>query len=326
MSDRTFTLSTPLMRGDDVRGFQEDLNFRFDAWDVGKRLELDGEYRRSTRDAAQEVCQGLGIDPEAALEHGVTPALRVRIRHPETRSPEEVERSRADGARAFRANLRRRFKRVVLTGIDVSNNNPSVDFDAVKDAGHTFAIHKTSEGLGTPDQRFPARWKAMRDAGLVRGAYHFARPQTGRDPKQEAREMLRRIKDAGGLQDGDLVPTLDIEAFGAAGRLTATQTVEWARGFVDEVEDQIGRKPLIYTGSFWRDEMGNPSDDLGCRLWLAAFVEHPDQFVPRAFRQESYAIWQHTETGACPGVQGHVDLNRLPGGHTALDHLRIGAR
>jgi GH25 family lysozyme M1 (1,4-beta-N-acetylmuramidase) len=323
MADRTFKLGRPLMQGTDVRGFQQDLNFRFDAWDIGKRLELDGEYRRATRDAAREVCRGLGMDPDSELEHGVSPALRIRIRHPETRSAEEVARSRGSEAKAFRANLRRRFKRVVLTGVDISNNNPSVDWHAVKDAGHTFAIHKTSEGLGTPDERFPSRWKAMRDAGLVRGAYHFARPQKGRAAKDEAREMLQRIKDAGGLKEGDLTPTLDIEAFGQAGRLTAAQTVAWARAFVNEVDARIGRKPLIYTGSFWRDEMGNPSDDLGCRLWLAAFVEHPDQFVPKAFRAESYAIWQHTETGTCKGVQGHVDLNRLPGGHTALDRLRM---
>ena len=323
MPDRTFKLARPVMRGDDIRGFQQDLNFRFGAWDIGKRLEPDGDYSRSTRDAAREVCRGLGIDPDSELAHGVSPALRVRIRHPEKRTDEEVARSHSSEARKFRANLRRRFKTVVLTGVDISNNNPSVDWHAVKDAGHTFAVHKTSEGLGTPDKLFPKRWKAMRDAGLVRGAYHFARPQKGRDPKAEAHEMLQRIKDAGGLEDGDLVPTLDIEAFGAAGRLTADQTVAWARGFVDEVEARIGRKPLIYTGAFWRDEMGNPTDDLGCRLWLAAFVEHPEQFIPRAFRQESFAIHQFTETGTCKGVQGHVDLNRLPGGHTALDHLRI---
>jgi len=65
------------------------------------------------------------------------------------------------------------------------------------------------------------------------------------------------------------------------------------------------------------------STSVGCRLWLAAFVDHPEQFIPRAFRPESFAIHQFTETGTCKGVQGHVDLNRLPGGHTALDHLRI---
>ena len=55
MPDRTFKLARPVMRGDDIRGFQQDLNFRFGAWDIGKRLEPDGDYSRSTRDAAREV-------------------------------------------------------------------------------------------------------------------------------------------------------------------------------------------------------------------------------------------------------------------------------
>jgi GH25 family lysozyme M1 (1,4-beta-N-acetylmuramidase) len=323
MAARTFKLGSTLIEGADVRSFQADLNFRYGAWDIGKRLELDGEYRAATRDAVREVCRGLGIDHHAALQHAVTPELRIRIRHPERRTTEELERSRGDEARRFRARLRSRFKSVVLTGVDVSNHQPSVDWHAVKDAGHAFAIHKVSEGLGAPDKLFPKRWKAIRDAGLVRGTYHFARPQQGRDGRDEAREVLRLIKDAGGLRDGDLVPALDIEAFGANGRLTASQTLHFARRFVDEIHARLGRKPIIYTGSFWRDEMGNPDDDLGCRLWLAAFVEHPEQFVPKAWKQESYALWQHTETGTCRGIAGRVDLNRLPGGNTALDQLRI---
>jgi len=150
MPDRTFKLARPVMRGDDIRGFQQDLNFRFGAWDIGKRLEPDGDYSRSTRDAAREVCRGLGMDPDSELAHGVSPALRVRIRHPEKRTDEEVARSHSSEARQFRANLRRRFKTVVLTGVDISNNNPSVDWHAVKDAGHTFAVHK----IGPYDRPF----------------------------------------------------------------------------------------------------------------------------------------------------------------------------
>ena len=66
MPDRTFKLARPVMRGDDIRGFQQDLNFRFGAWDIGKRLEPDGDYSRTTRDAAREVCRGLGMDPDQA--------------------------------------------------------------------------------------------------------------------------------------------------------------------------------------------------------------------------------------------------------------------
>jgi len=211
-----------------------------------------------------------------------------------------------------------------LTGIDVSNHQPDVDWEKVKAAGHSFAFAKVSEGLNSPDRVFgKGRWKAMRDAGLVRGTYHFARPQKGRDPKAEVREFLGLVDKAGGFEDGDLLPVLDIEAFGAAGKLTPKQTVEWARGFVEEMHARIGKRPIIYTGSFWRDAMGNPPDDLRCALWLAAYVEKPQQFVPKAWAQESFTIWQHTDKGKSAGVAGNVDLNRLPGGEAALRRLRF---
>jgi lysozyme len=212
----------------------------------------------------------------------------------------------------------------VLTGVDVSNHQPNVDWDQVKAAGHSFAFAKVSEGLGTPDTVFgPGRWKAMRDAGLVRGVYHFARPQRGRDPKDEVVEFLGLVERAGGFQDGDLVPVLDLEAYGAAGRLNPRQTLEWARGFVEEIHARVGRRPIIYTGVFWRESMANPPDDLGCPLWLAAYVRDPKPFIPKAWAQESFSIWQHTDTGSTAGVPGNADLNRLPGGQAALNRLRF---
>ena len=91
--------------------------------------------------------------------------------------------------------------KVSLTGPDVSLNQPDVDWAQVAGAGHTFAIAKVTDGLGTRDPKFgKGRWKAMKDAGLVRGAYHFARPQKGRDPKDEVAEYLACVADAGGLQ------------------------------------------------------------------------------------------------------------------------------
>ncbi|MEA2302450.1 MAG: lysozyme [Solirubrobacteraceae bacterium] len=330
---RTFKLVSPHLTGPDIRDFQRDLAGRFASWNIDRPVADDGDYGSGTRDAAQQVCIGLGILPELALKDGVTPELRIKIRHPENRTPEELARSQSPSAVEFRAKLRAQFHggggggggapAKTLTGIDVSNAQPNVDWARVKAAGHSFAFHKVSEGLGTPDRTFPGHWKAMRSAGLVRGVYHFARPQTGRDPKAEAREFLGLVQQAGGLQPGDLLPVLDIEAFGRAGELSAAQTHAWAKGFVEEVNARIGHRPIIYTGSFWRDSIGNPADNLGCHLWLAAYVADPKPFIPRAWEAEGLTIWQHTEHGTCDGIPGDVDLNRVPGGDAALNALRL---
>ena len=106
---RTFSLTSPHMTGDDVREFQLLLNRRFAAWRIGRRVDVDVDYGKDTRDAAAQVCIGLGIVPETAMAHGVTPDLRIKLRHPKRRTPEEIARSNGPAAKHFRAQLRRQF-------------------------------------------------------------------------------------------------------------------------------------------------------------------------------------------------------------------------
>jgi lysozyme len=212
-----------------------------------------------------------------------------------------------------------------LKGIDVSLNQPTIVWRDVAAAGYSFAYVKVTDGLGDPDPEFnKERWRQMRAAGLARGAYHFARPQPGRDPRDEVHEFLGVLKRAGGLRDGDLVPMLDVEGYGLSGKISPRATLEWLRGFVNEMHAQIGRRPIIYTGVFWRERMGNPADDLGCKLWLAAYVKKPAPWVPAAWADSGWTIWQHSATGKVPGVAAKAcDLNVLKGGSAALEKLRM---
>lgn len=212
-----------------------------------------------------------------------------------------------------------------LQGVDIAEFQPDVDWGKVVASGRSFAYTRVTDGLHSPDKVFgKGRWKAMKDAGIARGAYHFARPQKGRDPRDEVHEFLAVLKRAGGLADGDLVPMLDVEAYGGAGKLSAADTLEWLRGFVAEMHRQIGRRPLIYTGFFWREAMGNPGDDLGCELWLAAYDRSPEPWVPNAWKDRGWRIWQRTDKGRVPGIDGvDCDLDVLRGGSAAIERLRM---
>lgn len=106
MSERTFKLTSPMMAGDDVAHFQRTLNERFRHWDVGCSIDVDGGYGSHTRDATQRVVYGLGI-PMRSLDHGISPQLRVKLRHPERRDHEEV--TRAHQRRDWLRRLRRRY-------------------------------------------------------------------------------------------------------------------------------------------------------------------------------------------------------------------------
>src|SRR5687768_17082278 len=106
---RTFVLRSPHMFGTDINEFQRELNARFEAWGINKRIAEDDDYGKHTRDAAREVCAGLGILHQTAMKAGVRPTLRTKIRHPKRRTAAEIRRSRAGEAVAFRAQLREQF-------------------------------------------------------------------------------------------------------------------------------------------------------------------------------------------------------------------------
>ena len=77
------------MRGRDVAAFQQLLNERFAAWNIDKRIDVDGEYGSITRRAARQAVYALGISG-TELAHGVTPELRIKLRRPSRRTPEEI--------------------------------------------------------------------------------------------------------------------------------------------------------------------------------------------------------------------------------------------
>src|SRR5262245_60561532 len=59
-------------------------------------------------------------------------------------------------------------------GVDLSNNNGDVDFDALAGSGIQFAICKASEGTWFRDGWFSHFWSECKRLNLARGAYHFA--------------------------------------------------------------------------------------------------------------------------------------------------------
>ena len=112
------------MSGDDIRDFQVLLNHRFKAWKIGRQVGVDGSYGKDTREAAMQVCVGLGIIAATAMAHGVMPELRTKLRNPAKRSDDEKQLSKTRGhqalprtaAQAVRDRRRRRRRRRAVRG------------------------------------------------------------------------------------------------------------------------------------------------------------------------------------------------------------------
>src|SRR5262245_36586902 len=150
-----------------------------------------------------------------------------------------------------------------LPGIDVSEYQGNIDWNAVKASGIVFAIARVDDGFYM-DKKFDQNWPAMKAAGIIRGAYQFFEP--GDDPSALADIMIQKM---GPLGEGDLPPMLDVEVTGGQPPSVINDRIHvW----IDKVQAATGRKPLIYTGKyFWNDNVGS-ADFASYPLVLAAYV------------------------------------------------------
>ncbi|HEY1276119.1 MAG TPA: glycoside hydrolase family 25 protein [Thermoleophilaceae bacterium] len=208
-----------------------------------------------------------------------------------------------------------------LKGVDVSQHQPSVDWEKVARSGVDFAIVKCSEGgdfidpvdlpKTAPDadklRRLVARCSKIREQRMTLGVYHLLRPKPGRTGDVEAEFAVKIGRKVGWGRPGDLRLFVDIELT----ELGAAATHRYIGQFVRRAKALTGHMPVIYTfPAFWT-QLGNPGN-FRCPLWIAHFgVAQPD--VPAPWRK--YTIWQHSSQGSVPGIPNHVDLDkakRLP--------------
>lgn len=65
-----------------------------------------------------------------------------------------------------------------VKGIDISRYQGEPDWEAVAADGWKFAFIKATEGTSILNPEFAQQYEGSYDAGLIRGAYHFATPDT----------------------------------------------------------------------------------------------------------------------------------------------------
>jgi lysozyme len=187
------------------------------------------------------------------------------------------------------------------SGIDVSHFQGDVDWPTVKATGVSFAFAKATESTGTVDPMFKTNWQAMKDAGILRGAYHFFHPE--KDATAQANNFIQTV---GPLAPEDLPPVLDLEITDGA---TGSAIVQGVETWLTLVSQQMGRVPMIYvTASYWNEYMtGDFSNYL---LWVANYdVSKPK--LPNGW--SDWNFWQHSKSGSVNGISGDVDLDYFNG-------------
>ncbi|HMG68572.1 MAG TPA: GH25 family lysozyme [Chitinophagaceae bacterium] len=200
-----------------------------------------------------------------------------------------------------------------IHGIDVSKYQQTIAWEEVsamqvKKIKLRFVFIKATEGIGNLDVQFRRNWKRSREAGMIRGAYHFFLPT--KDGRMQAENFIRAVD----LETGDLPPVLDIEqTYGVSKEILKNEMKEW----LNIVEANYNVKPIIYTNiDFYKQNLGSDFDDYP--LWVAHYYQ-PRQ--PRIKRD--WVFWQHNDNGRVNGVLSPVDFNVFSGDSIAFSQLLI---
>jgi lysozyme len=200
-----------------------------------------------------------------------------------------------------------------VTGLDISHHQGAIDWPALRKSGAAFAYIKATEGGNYRDPRFQQNWQGSRDAGLRRGAYHFF--TLCKSGAEQAANFIATVP-----VDADALPhAVDVEHLGPCSGGSAMSNVPAEiESFLDRVEAQYGRRPVVYTTREFHDTHLS-GRLLAERFWLRSLV------VPPRFRQSQWVLWQYHNRGRRTGVAGPLDLNAFAGSQADFERFAAGA-
>ncbi|NJP46108.1 lysozyme [Actinacidiphila epipremni] len=188
-------------------------------------------------------------------------------------------------------------------GLDVSGYQGNVNWASVAANGGRFAYIKATESTSYTNPYFTQQYNGSYNAGLIRGAYHFATPNTSSGAAQADYFLAHG---GGWSKDGKTLPgMLDIEwnPYGATCYgLSASAMVNWILSFSNEYHAKTTRWVTIYTAtSWWSQCTGNTGDFSSTNpLALANYNGSPG---PMPYHWPYQTIWQYADSGIFPGDQ-----------------------
>ena len=192
-------------------------------------------------------------------------------------------------------------------GIDVSAFQGRIDWEQVADSGIEFAIIRLGyRGYGragrmVEDEYARNNLKNAKKAGIAIGAYFFSQALSIEEVDEEIEFMLEILGDT----QLDMPIILDWEQVGVEGARTEVMD---ARTLTDmqlhfcSVMTEKGYQPMVYFNWYQSSRLLYLNELEEYPFWLALYQDR----MTYPYRVE---MWQYTDKGRVPGIQGDVDIN-----------------
>jgi len=186
-------------------------------------------------------------------------------------------------------------------GQDVSGYQGSVNWTAQWNAGSRFAYIKATEGTYYTNPSFAQQYNGSYNVGMIRGSYHFARPDTTTGATQADYFVAHG---GGWSKDGKTLPgALDIEynPYGSeCYGLSQASMRSWITSFSNEYHAKTTRWPVLYTTTdWWNTCIGNYNAwSSNSPLWIARYASAVGALPPG---YSVYSFWQWSSSGTFAG-------------------------
>jgi lysozyme len=197
-------------------------------------------------------------------------------------------------------------------GLDVSEYQGKIDWDVIENLENEYPIEfvfiRATAGNDREDAQFDENWLGAKKRKMIRGAYHYYRPNE--NSLEQAKLFIKTVR----LRKGDLPPVLDIEKLPKGQSLDSLKI--GLRRWLKAVEAHYKVKPIIYTGEKYYDDFLK-EDFSDYLFWIANYNFYREKIA------EDWLFWQFTEKATVSGIKGNVDVNIFNGDVEQLRFITI---
>ena len=185
-------------------------------------------------------------------------------------------------------------------GIDISQHQGDIDFQKVKDAGVEFVYIRVGRGGGVGndpviDKKFEQNIKGFNEVGIPVGIYFYSYAINQKEVTRDAKWVVEQLK----KYKVDLEVAYDYEDWAdyQEYQLSFYELTQVANTFNNYMA-KSGYQGMLYGSKYYLDNIWFKQN---YPIWLAHYTNKTDY--------QGYKVWQLTDEGKVPGIEGPVDLN-----------------
>jgi lysozyme len=180
----------------------------------------------------------------------------------------------------------------MINGVDVSELQGIVNWQALKNSGIVFGIAKCYQGNDGIDSKYYSNIAGMQAAGIYSLAYHFVYPlptdptHPHRDPISQAQLHFAAAKGVRACCDLEWPTQADWKLW----NIDAAFICQWVLAYLAEYSRLDGRPMIVYSYPDFIRLLNPPVEFAQYPYWAASYEPTPD--IPAPF--QDWVLWQNS--------------------------------